>query len=160
MLKKIITINKKFLVVLFFLATLLNAQTKIADYLNATHEKHNYPTLPLTSITKFDFNRFDNTNLKGIDLTIDQKKLINPDEYYFSNDSLDYEYIPWESRGKFWISATELAIVEFIPFALAKWGRKWENPEDNWANVSLNTWWRNISQGWEYDGDAFPIINI
>ncbi|NNJ53569.1 MAG: DUF3943 domain-containing protein [Ignavibacteriaceae bacterium] len=68
---------------------------------------------------------------------------------------MDFNYIPWESEKRFWIAASELAVVQFIPFALAKWGRKWENPEDNWANVSLETWWRNISQGWEYDGDAF-----
>jgi hypothetical protein len=59
------------------------------------------------------------------------------------------------SSRRFWIAAGELAIVQFIPFALAKWGRTWENPADNWANVSTETWWRNISYGWEYDGDAF-----
>ena len=155
MLKKIIAINVKLLMVLFFLETLLNAQTKNSDYLNTTHEKYGHLILPVKSNSKNNFNRLDITNLKGIGLTIDQKKLTTPDKYYFNRDSLDYEYVPWESRGKFWISATELAIVEFIPFALAKWGRKWENPEDNWANVSPKTWWTNISQGWEYDGDAF-----
>ena len=70
-------------------------------------------------------------------------------------DSIDYNYVTWESERRFWIAAAEFVTVQFIPFALAKWGRTWDNPEDNWANVSLETWWRNISYGWEYDGDAF-----
>jgi hypothetical protein len=70
-------------------------------------------------------------------------------------DSIDYDYVPWEAERHFLIAVGELAIVQFIPFAMAKWGRTWDNPEDNWANVSSETWWRNISYGWEYDGDAF-----
>jgi hypothetical protein len=73
-----------------------------------------------------------------------------------SND--DFE--PWESRKHFWLGAMEIAILEFIPWALAKWIRKWEDPADNWANVSKETWWRNISMGWEYDGDAFQTNNF
>ncbi len=70
-------------------------------------------------------------------------------------DSIDYNYIPWETDKHFWVAFSELVIIEFVPWALARWGQDWENPEDNWANVSLETWWRNISYGWEYDGDAF-----
>jgi hypothetical protein len=70
-------------------------------------------------------------------------------------DSIDYNYIPWDSEEHFWIGFSELVIIEFVPWALARWGRKCENPEDNWANVSSETWWRNISYGFEYDGDAF-----
>jgi len=70
-------------------------------------------------------------------------------------DSIDYNYIPWEADKHFWVAFGELIIIEFIPWALARWGQDYENPEDNWANVSPETWWRNISSGWEYDGDAF-----
>jgi hypothetical protein len=50
---------------------------------------------------------------------------------------------------------TEAAILEFIPWALAKWIRHWDDPADNWANVSSDTWWSNLNKGWEYDGDNF-----
>jgi hypothetical protein len=73
----------------------------------------------------------------------------------FGSDSIDFEYIPWDQRRHFWLAAGEFALVQFIPWAMAKWVREWENPEDNWANVTTEDWWRNISYGWEYDGDAF-----
>ena len=75
--------------------------------------------------------------------------------YSFLRDSIDFKYKSWESKSHFWVAAAELAIVQFIPWAMAKWGRKWDDPEDNWANVSPETWWDNIKYGWEYDGDAF-----
>ena len=73
----------------------------------------------------------------------------------FLKDSIDFKYKPWESRSHFWIAVAELAVVEFIPWAMAKWGTKWDNPEENWANVSIESWWNNIKSGWGYDGDAF-----
>jgi hypothetical protein len=101
-------------------------------------------------------NKYSELNSNsGISLAINP---INPplkEKYFTLTDSIDVEYETWESKRQFWIAAGELAIVQFIPWALAKWGRTWENPEDNWANVNTETWWRNISYGWEYDGDAF-----
>lgn len=73
---------------------------------------------------------------------------------------LNDNFEPWESKKHFWLGAAEIAILEFIPWALARWVRKWENPEDNWAKVSSKTWWQNISKGWEYDGDAFQTNNF
>ncbi len=94
-------------------------------------------------------------NNSGISLAINPVKLALNEKYFTLTDSIDIDYETWESKRQFWIAAGELAMVQFIPFAMAKWGRTWDNPEDNWANVSSETWWRNISQGWEYDGDAF-----
>mgnify|MGYP005845400033 CR=1 FL=1 len=71
------------------------------------------------------------------------------------DSSLYTAYKPWESEKHFWVGAGELAIVEFIPWALAKWIRKWDDPSKNWANVGFQSWWRNINNGWEYDGDSF-----
>ncbi|MDZ7624395.1 MAG: hypothetical protein U5J96_08140 [Ignavibacteriaceae bacterium] len=65
------------------------------------------------------------------------------------------DFKPWESEKHFWIGVGEIAILEFIPWALAKWIRTWEDPADNWANVSSETWWRNLQSGFEYDGDNF-----
>lgn len=73
---------------------------------------------------------------------------------------IDEEYIPWENEKHFWVGAAEIAILEFIPWALARWIRHWEDPADNWAKVTPDTWWRNISHGWEYDGDAFQTNNF
>lgn len=91
-------------------------------------------------------------------MNYERRNLLSPikNSYHLNNpDSIDYTYIPWESEEHFWIAFTELVTIEFVPWALARWGREWENPEDNWANVSTETWWRNITYGWEYDGDAF-----
>jgi hypothetical protein len=64
-------------------------------------------------------------------------------------------YVPHEADEHFWIAAGEIALLEFIPWALAKWIREWEDPAKNWANVSSDTWWNNLNKGWEYDGDNF-----
>ncbi|MFZ2323020.1 MAG: hypothetical protein WAV89_04905 [Ignavibacteriaceae bacterium] len=37
-------------------------------------------------------------------------------------------YSDWELRKHFAVSAGELAVVEFIPWAIAKWIRKWNDP--------------------------------
>ena len=91
----------------------------------------------------------------GISLAINPNKLTIGENYFTLTDSINVDYETWESKRQFWIAASELAMVQFIPWAMAKWGRSWDNPEDNWANVNTDTWWRNISYGWEYDGDAF-----
>ncbi|MGE5795622.1 MAG: DUF3943 domain-containing protein, partial [Ignavibacteria bacterium] len=72
----------------------------------------------------------------------------------------DKDIKTWESEKHFWIGAGEIAILEFIPWALAKWIRTWEDPAKNWANVSNDTWWQNISKGFEYDGDNFQTNNF
>jgi hypothetical protein len=103
-----------------------------------------------SSLGELDFN--DRT---GMSLAIDYNKLKFNRKLIAKQNSFDDNYVPHESTKHFWLAVGELAIVEFIPWAAAKWVRDWENPEDNWANVTADTWWRNISYGWEYDGDAF-----
>lgn len=75
-------------------------------------------------------------------------------------DSIDYNYITWEDKRKFWFAVLELGVVEFIPWALARWIRHWEDPEDNWARITPETMWRNLKEGWEYDGDNFLTNNF
>ena len=70
------------------------------------------------------------------------------------------DFKPWESEKHLWVGVTEVAILEFIPWALAKWFRTWEDPADNWANVSSKTWWSNLQNGFEYDGDNFLTNNF
>jgi hypothetical protein len=76
------------------------------------------------------------------------------------SEMINDDFKPWESEKHFFIGAGEIAILEFIPWALAKWIRTWEDPSKNWANVSSDTWWRNLSSGWEYDGDNFETNNF
>ncbi len=135
-----------YIMFLFFSITVLKAQTQNVDYLKTTKSAYTKTTLSLLFKNNSSFN-------KGF---INKERVsLNNNLIFLIDDSIDHDYKTWESRRSFWFAASELAIVQFIPFALAKWGRKWENPEDNWANVSPKTWWRNISKGWEYDGDAF-----
>ena len=69
------------------------------------------------------------------------------------------DFEPWESEKHFWVGVGEIALLEFIPWALARWIRHWEDPADNWAKVTPDTWWRNLSKGFEYDGDNFLTNN-
>ena len=55
--------------------------------------------------------------------------------------SLPLEFEPWESEKHFWVGVGEIAILEFLPWAMAKWVRNWDDPADNWANVSSESWW-------------------
>lgn len=73
---------------------------------------------------------------------------------------LNDDFKPWESEKHFLVGVGEIAILEFIPWALAKWIRHWEDPADNWANVSSKTWWSNLQNGFEYDGDNFLTNNF
>jgi hypothetical protein len=150
--------QKKFtlyLFLLFLITSLLKAQPRNTDYFEPTPGSFNNQIFPALSNSNSSVKQLILNNKKGISLAIDPYKQANLTKYISSGDSIDYNYVTWESERRFWIAAGELAIVQFIPFALAKWGRKWEDPADNWANVSTETWWRNISYGWEYDGDAF-----
>ncbi|MDH4069855.1 MAG: DUF3943 domain-containing protein [Ignavibacteria bacterium] len=70
-------------------------------------------------------------------------------------EGVDLSYIPHEANRHFGLAVAEVAILEFIPWALARYVRTWEHPEDNWARVDADTWWNNLSKAWEYDGDNF-----
>jgi len=119
-------------------------------------EKHLQNSRSLSFLSLSSTNKFLTPKINSrISLAINSYKPGYNHNYFILNDSLDVAYETWESKRQFWIAAGELAIVQFIPWALAKWGRTWDNPDDNWANVNSETWWRNISYGWEYDGDAF-----
>ncbi|MGB5847784.1 MAG: DUF3943 domain-containing protein, partial [Ignavibacteriaceae bacterium] len=103
-----------------------------------------------SSLGELDFN-----NRSGMSLAIDYNKFKLNQKLFVTQNSFDDDYVPHEATKHFWLAVGELAIVEFIPWAAAKWVRDWEHPEDNWANVTADSWWNNISKGWEYDGDAF-----
>ncbi|MGB5529453.1 MAG: DUF3943 domain-containing protein [Ignavibacteriaceae bacterium] len=143
-----------YLIFFSFLATFSKSQT-LLDFTGEKPGKYDSKTFLSLANTNYSQSELSLSSIKGISLGKINNRWTNQANYFSLYDSLDQNYITWESKPSFWIAASELAAVQFIPFALAKWGRKWENPEDNWANVSPKTWWRNISEGWEYDGDAF-----
>jgi Domain of unknown function (DUF3943) len=97
---------------------------------------------------------------KSLSLAIDYNKLDVGKNMFRANDSIDYAYVPHDATKHFWLGVGEIAILEFIPWSLARWIRHWDDPADNWAKVSSKTWWQNISQGWEYDGDNFTTNNF
>ncbi|MEJ2195346.1 MAG: DUF3943 domain-containing protein [Ignavibacteriaceae bacterium] len=97
---------------------------------------------------------------KSLSLAIDYNKLDVGKNMFRANDSIDHAYLPHDATKHFWLGVGEIAILEFIPWSLARWIRHWDDPADNWAKVSSKTWWQNISQGWEYDGDNFTTNNF
>ncbi|MBK9225702.1 MAG: DUF3943 domain-containing protein [Ignavibacteria bacterium] len=72
---------------------------------------------------------------------------------YLKDVNSDFKY--WESEKRFGTAVWELAIIEFIPWALSKYIMK-----PGWANVGFQSWWSNIQNGWEYDGDNFLTNNF
>ena len=135
--------------VFFFLQTPPSKSQTLLNYTGEKPGKYHNKTFLILSNTSSSPSKLNLQNLKGINLSVNHNQQTKLIKYYSLPDSIDYNYVTWESKPGFWIATSELAAVQFIPFALAKWGRKWENPEDNWANVSPQTWWRNISQGWD-----------
>lgn len=144
-----------YLLILLLITFRVKAQTQNSDYSETITLKHHYYSFQTLSNQSSSFNEHGFGNLKGLRLEDDYSKQHGVTRHNPLTDSLDYSYVSWETEPRFWSAAGELAIVQFIPFAMARWVRTWENPEDNWAKVSFDSWWKNISYGWEYDGDAF-----
>jgi hypothetical protein len=88
---------------------------------------------------KTDSNRLKTDTGTGKTLTTEQK-----------------EYQGWESKHHLLVSLIEVALIEYIPFALAKYTRDWGSTEEiNWTKVTWESWKKNIRDGFEYDGDNF-----
>ena len=62
-------------------------------------------------------------NRKGMSLAIDYNRLKSKERLSASLDSIDYSYKPWDNEKHFWVGFGEIAILEFIPWALARWIR-------------------------------------
>jgi hypothetical protein len=110
-------------------------------------------------LSKYQLNHSSNSEFQN---SLTFKKNLNQEwgSVNLPSELLNDDFKPWESEKHFFIGVGEVAILEFIPWALAKWIRTWEDPAKNWANVSSETWWRNLSSGWEYDGDNFTTNNF
>lgn len=68
------------------------------------------------------------------------------------------EYIPWESTKHFgWAVFDELFFNIAFPWALARFGRDWDDPGqgERWPFIGFQSIWSNINNGWNYDGDNF-----
>jgi hypothetical protein len=161
--KKLYTFLKYSISAILIIAPLQLAQTsfKHSDFLY-DNSLDNYSNLDQSGL-KFNFENQKAPVYKqqegklslakkpsGLSLNTEVAKNINlyPDEFQ-----------PWESKKHFWVGVGEIALLEFLPWAMARWVRDWENPEDNWAKVTPDSWWSNLSKGWEYDGDNFTTNN-
>ncbi len=149
----IIVLNLLFIPLLF--TTLTKAQSNSIDDTEEKSTKFDNQIFLAISNASSSLGELDFNNRTGMSLAIDYNKYKFNHNLYGMQSSFDDDYVPHEATKHFWLAVGELAVVEFIPWAMAKWVRDWENPKDNWANVSSDTWWNNISKGWEYDGDAF-----
>lgn len=70
--------------------------------------------------------------------------------------SFNQKYIPWESKRRFWVAFSEMALLEFLPFSYSAYIKDWSgSTEKNWTKISFESMWHNISNGWIYDGDNF-----
>lgn len=74
-------------------------------------------------------------------------------EQYLKKIVNNHEY--WESKKRLGVVVGELVIVELIPWAISKWITR-----PGWANVGWQSWWHNIQEGFEYDGDNFLTNNF
>jgi hypothetical protein len=158
--RRIFTISLQLFLILSFFSPIFFAQENSLVNKNRQSEKI------AESLFTSDFAQRDNFSYALVNKKANTGLRLNyevPDNVYnllYSQNSFDGDYMPWESNKHFWVAVGEIAILEFIPWALARWGRDWEDPADNWAKVSSETWWKNISHGWEYDGDAFVTNNF
>ncbi len=158
--RRIFTISLQLFLILSLFSPIFFAQENSLVNKNRQSEKI------AESLFTSDFAQRDNFSFAVVNNKLNtglRLKYRVPDNVYnlpSSQNSFDGDYMPWESNKHFWVAVGEIAILEFIPWALARWMRDWEDPADNWAKVSSETWWRNISHGWEYDGDAFVTNNF
>jgi Domain of unknown function (DUF3943) len=160
MIKIFTNFSVKLLIALSLLTPLLNSQTQSTDNSEPNSDKFNNQIFLALSNANSSLNDLDLKNKKGMSLAIDYNRFKTQKRLSSFLDSIDNKFKPWESEKHFWLGVGEVAILEFIPWALARWIRNWEDPADNWAKVSKETWWRNISHGWEYDGDNFATNNF
>ncbi|HMQ67743.1 MAG TPA: DUF3943 domain-containing protein [Ignavibacteria bacterium] len=68
------------------------------------------------------------------------------------------KYIPWESSKHFgWAVFDELFFNIAFPWALARFGRDWDDPGqgERWPFIGFQSIWSNLNNGWNYDGDNF-----
>ncbi len=150
--KRLINFGSIFLSIALLFTSLSKAQTNMEEGEKESSRFNNQIFQTLSNSTT-SLSELDRNKRTGMSLAIDRNKL------RLNKNLFPEEFKSWESEKHFWVGVGEIAILEFIPWALAKWIRNWEDPADNWANVSKETWWRNLSRGWEYDGDNFTTNN-
>lgn len=151
------TVNSflKFCVYITFILAILSQSTLSQSVVDEKQDNFNKQIFLALSNANYSLASLDLTNKKPMSLAIDPERLAYANRNTSILDSIDYNYEPWDSKKRFGTAVIEMAVLEFIPWALARWGRTWEDPADDWSRGSPETWWRNISYGWEYDGDNF-----
>lgn len=153
--KKKLTISL-FLLMVFFCYDLSFAQ----DFLT------NLPKVKLKDSKQRSFFEFRNSEKFLVkDLRTNQsitlpnfgyKKNLNHYNPNYPKNTLGKNYVPWESKKRFWAGFGEVALLQFIPFSFSAYLKDWSgSTEKNWTKISFNSMWHNLSSGWIYDGDNF-----
>ena len=158
--RKIFTISLQLILILSFFSPVFFAQEYSIVNKNRQSEKieERLFTPDYAQRDIFSFTILNNKLNTG--LRLKYRLPYNVHNLPFAQNNIDDDYVPWESNKHFWVAVGEIAILEFIPWALARWIRDWEDPAENWAKISSETWWQNISQGWEYDGEAWKANQL
>lgn len=125
-------------------------------------------TLSFKSLTKgYDYNRkslntYADRNFLSKSILNDGYKLDKNSRdlsAYFSNKlntKSKKDYQPWDSKKRFWAGASEIALLEFIPFSFSAYLKDWTgSTEKDWTKISFKSMWHNLNSGWFYDGDNF-----
>ena len=117
----------------------------------------------LSSGTKYSYQQLnlnDKRSFKSYSL-LDQSS-DRENHFDFNNDisariKSGKDYKPWGSKKHFFVGATEIALLEFIPFAFSAYFKDWSKVEGerDWTKISWKTAYHNLSHGWIYDGDNF-----
>ncbi len=125
--------------------------------LTLSSEKRLYK--PIESFADLKVNRNRKLDLLFHSRTLDSGRL---DSSRLKSDTIQdltpqqKTYKGYESRTHLLTSLVQMALIEYIPFAMAKYLRNWEDTEEeNWTKITFNTWKKNIREGFEYDGDNF-----
>lgn len=131
-------------------------QRNAADEFTLTSEsgttaRRNYTSLKIAKNSNLSRMNYDEYKDNSSSLKTGKADYFS--EQYLKKAVNEHKY--WESEKHFGTAVVEMAIVEFIPWAISKWITK-----PGWANVGWQSWWSNIQKGWEYDGDNFLTNNF
>jgi Domain of unknown function (DUF3943) len=110
----------------------------------------------LSNTISKNFEQTKSVNKKLIPLSQVSTNLIEKNLYRTS--SFPDNYKPWESTKHFGLAAAEELLFNIaIPWALARYGRDWNDSSagERWPFIGFQSIWTNIQSGWNYDGDNF-----
>ena len=121
--KRLIKVILNLILILLLFTSLSKAQSNSIDDAEQTSTKFDNQIFLAISNANSSLGELDFNNRNGISLAIDYNKYKLNHNLYGMQGSFDDDYIPHDSTKHFWLAVGELALLEFIPWAFAKWIR-------------------------------------